>query len=156
MADNTAKLQRRGPGRPFQSGESGNPSGRPKGARDRALLALEALLEGEAQAITQKLIGMALAGDPTGIRLVMERIFPAPKERAITLELSRSATPRKAADSIIRAVVQGEITPGEGHALMALVEAKARLVDLEAMKIELSELREMLEQWRADREGHQR
>ena len=34
MAAPTAKKQRRGPGRPFQKGQSGNPAGRQKGSRN--------------------------------------------------------------------------------------------------------------------------
>jgi Family of unknown function (DUF5681) len=47
-------------GRPFQPGQSGNPSGRPKGARNKATLAVEALLENEAEALTRKVIDLAL------------------------------------------------------------------------------------------------
>jgi hypothetical protein len=36
-------------GRPFEPGQSGNPSGRPKGARNKATVAIEALLENEAK-----------------------------------------------------------------------------------------------------------
>lgn len=46
-------------GRPFQLG---NP-GRPKGARHRTTLAMQALLEGEGEALTRKAVEMALAGD---------------------------------------------------------------------------------------------
>ena len=43
MADNAAaKQRRRGPGRPFRPGQSGNPAGKPKGTRHRATM-LEAV-----------------------------------------------------------------------------------------------------------------
>ena len=56
-------------GRPFQRGQSGNPNGKPKGVRNRATLAAEALLDGEAEALTRKVVEMALAGDSTAMRL---------------------------------------------------------------------------------------
>lgn len=43
------KLQPRG--QPFQKGQSGNPAGRPKGSRNNLLLAIEALMDGQAEAI---------------------------------------------------------------------------------------------------------
>ena len=46
MADNSAGKQR---GKPFEKGQSGNPVGKPKGARHKATLAAEALLDGEAR-----------------------------------------------------------------------------------------------------------
>ncbi len=58
----------------FRPGQSGNPSGRPKGARHKATMAVEALLNGEADAITRKAIDAALAGDMTAIRLCLDRI----------------------------------------------------------------------------------
>jgi len=61
-AEDTAKKQR---GRPFEPGKSGNPNGRPKGSRNKTTLAIEALLEGESEAITRKLLEMAKEGDMT-------------------------------------------------------------------------------------------
>lgn len=49
-------------------------SGRPAGARHKTTLAIEALLEGEAEALTRKAIELALAGDMTALRLCLERI----------------------------------------------------------------------------------
>jgi hypothetical protein len=43
----------------FQPGQSGNPAGKPNGARHAATLAAEALLDGEAEALTRKCVELA-------------------------------------------------------------------------------------------------
>jgi hypothetical protein len=55
-------------GRPFVKGQSGNPRGKPKGVRNRATLAAEALLDGEAEALTRKAVEMALGGDVMALK----------------------------------------------------------------------------------------
>ncbi len=49
----------------FKPGQSGNPHGRPRGARNRATVAAEELLDGEADALTRKAIELAKQGDTT-------------------------------------------------------------------------------------------
>ena len=74
-------------GRPFVKGRSGNPRGRPVGARNKKTLAAAVLLEGESEALTRKAVELALAGDPTALRLCIERILPPCRERAVRFEL---------------------------------------------------------------------
>src|SRR4051794_21617888 len=79
-----------GPGRQlFQKGRSGNPAGRPPGVRNRATQAAEALLEGEAEALTRRAIELALEGDTTALKLCLERIVPRRKSRAVGFDLPR-------------------------------------------------------------------
>ena len=70
-------------GRPFQAG---NP-GRPKGARNKASLAAEALLDGEAETLARKAVEMALAGDTTAMRLCLERIMPIRRDRPVSFAM---------------------------------------------------------------------
>src|SRR6202007_3133929 len=48
----------------FVKGQTGNPAGRPIGARNKKTLLLEAMLEAEGEGVTRDLIAQALAGDP--------------------------------------------------------------------------------------------
>src|SRR5215203_825083 len=71
----------------FQKGQSGNPNGKPKGTRHRVTMAAETLMEGEAEAITRKAIELAKGGDGPALRLCMDRIYPARKERSVRFRL---------------------------------------------------------------------
>jgi hypothetical protein len=51
-----------------------------RGARNRATVAAERLLDGEADTLTRKAIELAKEGDTTALRLCIERILPARKE----------------------------------------------------------------------------
>ena len=62
---------------PYQKGECGNLSGRPRGSRNRATLLMESLLADDAEAIGRKAIEMAKQGDMAAIRLCMDRLAAA-------------------------------------------------------------------------------
>ena len=103
-------------GRPFQKG---NP-GRPPGSRNKTTAALEALVDGHAEAITAKVIEMALQGDRMSMRLCFEWIFGARRERSVSLSIPRITSAAEAASalaSVVEAMASGEITPNEGLAI---------------------------------------
>jgi len=50
-------------------------------------LAAAALLAGESEALTRKAVEMALGGDPTAMRLCMERVLPPCRERTVKFSL---------------------------------------------------------------------
>lgn len=108
----------------FAKGQSGNPAGRPRGSRSRSTLALEVIFEGEGEAITRKVIELALEGDTQALRMCLERLAPPRKDRPITFTLppiKTAADLSLATDAVLQAVADGEITPGEAADLSKLV-----------------------------------
>ena len=122
----------------FQPGQSGNPNGRPRGARNKTTLAVEALLDGEAESITRKAIELAKSGDGPALRLCLDRIAPARKDRSVAFELPKlesAGDAVKAATAIVEAVACGDLTPSEASDLSRVVEGFTRTleaVDFEA------------------------
>src|SRR4029453_8739383 len=84
MKANTETTGQKQSGR-FVKGQSGNPNGRPKGPRNTPTVAVETLLDGQTQALTQKAIDLALAGDITALRLCLDRILPVRKDRPVMI-----------------------------------------------------------------------
>jgi hypothetical protein len=110
----------------FKTGQSGNPGGRPKGSLNKATLATQALLEGEAEALTRKVVELAKAGNPMALRLCLERLLPPRKDRPITFSVPKIQVVEDlptVLGAILAAVARGEITTGEGHTLTAMLEA---------------------------------
>ena len=122
----------RGRGRPFEKGQSGNPAGRRTGSRNKATLAAAALLAGESEALTRKAVEMALAGDPTAMRLCIERILPPCRERAVKFVLppiESAADIAAAMKAVTSALAAGVITPGEAGTIAAVVDTFVRAIE---------------------------
>jgi hypothetical protein len=126
-------------GRPF---EAGNP-GKPKGARNRATRAAEALLDGESEELTRKAIELAKAGDGTALRLCLERLIPARRDRPVSFDLPAIETANdaaKAMGAILQAVADGEISPSEGAEIARLLESFTKALEIAEFEQRLTAL----------------
>jgi hypothetical protein len=116
----------------FTKGHSGNPAGRPVGARHKATIAAEALLDGEAERLTRKAIETALGGDMTALRLCLDRIVPPRRERPVSFEmppLSSAEDAMAAMAAITAAVCTGELSLGEAESAARLIEMFVRALE---------------------------
>ena len=141
-AETTASKQR---GRPFPKGRSGNPRGRPPGARNAATVVAEQLLDGEAEALTRKVIEAAKGGDMVALRICLDRILPPRRERPVRFklpELGSAADASKAMAAITTAVANGELTPDEAGELSRLVESYVKAIEATEIERRLQALEE--------------
>lgn len=109
----------------------GNP-GKPKGSRHRATMAVQRLIDEDAEAITQKAVEMALEGDSTAMRLCIERIAPARKDAPVEFdmpEINSAQDAAQAAAAVLSEVSLGTITPLEGATVMGLLEQYRRTLE---------------------------
>jgi len=145
MAVNHQQKQRRpGPGRPFTKGHSGNPAGRPEGSRNAATEIAQALLDGEADALVRKCVELALEGNPTAMKLCLERLVPR-RGRSVKLALpviESAADIAPAMTAIAQAAAEGAITPYDGAELSRIVESCVRALEVADFERRLRELEE--------------
>ena len=121
---------------------SGN-SGRPRGSRNKATLAIESLLQGQAEALTQAAITKALDGDSVALRLCMDRIAPPPKDATVTFSMpimSNALDASVAAGSVLKAVSEGELSPIEATRVMGLIDSYRRTLELTEIEERLQAL----------------
>lgn len=117
--------------------------GRPKGARHRVTRAVESLLEGEAEGLTRKAVEMALEGDTVALRLCLERIAPARKDAPVEFDLppmSSAKEAARAAQSVLAAVADSQLTPLEGASIMALVDGYRKTLETSEFEARIAEL----------------
>lgn len=117
--------------------------GRPRGARHKSTEAALALLEGEATALTRREVEAALAGDGAALRLCLKRIIPPRKDAAVTFHLPPLQTAQdvaQAATAVLAAVADGDLTPGEGTAVMGLVDAARKALEMTALEYRIARL----------------
>ena len=131
-------------GRPFKPGNAG----RPKGTRNKAAILLEAMFEGEAQAIGRKVIDLAKDGNAHAIKIVLDRAYPSRKGRVVDgvvlPAMTTLADAVAAMGAIATAVSAGVLTTDEARDLSELVEIFRKtheLVDIESRVVALEKSR---------------
>ena len=118
-------------------------NGRPEGSRNKATIAIESLLQGQADALTQTAITKALEGDSVALRLCMERIAPAPKDQPVSFRLPKmknALDASEAAGRVLTAVSEGGLTPIEASRVMGLIDSYRRALELTEIEQQLQAL----------------
>ena len=105
-------------------------------------LAIESLLEGQAEALTQTAVSKAL-DRRMALRLCMEHVAPAPKDNPVVFTLPNMTSAfdaSQAAGSILTAVSEGNPTPIEATRIMGLIDSYRRTLELTEIKNRLKVL----------------
>ncbi|MEG8041300.1 hypothetical protein QP164_00130 [Sphingomonas sp. LR59] len=96
-------------------------------------------------ALTKAAIDKALTGDPTALRLCLDRLAPPRRDAPICISLPpvRSAADAvEASIAVLDAVGAGEVTPDEAGRVMALLTAHKTIVEAGDLEKRISALEE--------------
>ena len=113
----------------FAKGQSGNPTGKPKGCRNATTILFDELLKDNAKDLIEKAIEMAKGGDGPALRLCIERLAPARKDRPVWFNLPAMNEAKDAVNAsaaIVAAVADGNLTPSEAAELSKVVDSYSR------------------------------
>jgi hypothetical protein len=114
-----------------------------KGSRHKTTLAVEALLDGEAEGLTRKAIELALDGDGPALRLCLDRIAPPRKDAPIAFSLPPIDTAEaalKASSALLAALAAGEVTPYEAGQVMNLLASHRQLIETSDLEARVTKL----------------
>jgi Family of unknown function (DUF5681) len=128
----TKQRRRRGPGQPFLPGQSGNPKGRPAGARNRVSALAQRLMDADTEPVILALMMAAKGGDVAAIKLVLERVAPMPRNRPVNFlvpPIKTAADLGRAMSAVLRAAADGNLTPDEATSIASLIETRRRTIE---------------------------
>jgi hypothetical protein len=90
------------------------------------------LLDGQAQALTQKAIDLASMGDIPALRICLDRILPARRDRPVTFSLPPIESAQDAAatiSAVLAAVAAGDLTPADAGEISKLLETYVKVFE---------------------------
>jgi hypothetical protein len=106
--------------------------GKRKGSRNAVTVAIENLMEGEGERIGRVAIERALAGDTVCIKLVLDRIAPVRKGRALPqIAVGKN---EGTIEALLRSVLEGHVTPEEGLTVVDMLAQAAQVATAHALK----------------------
>ena len=139
-AVNTMSKQR---GKPFQRGQSGNPSGKPSGARHRSTVMAEKFMRDETDVIVRAVIEKAKSGDMMAAKIILDRISPVRKGSPVHLALPPAKTASEVADAVtalIASMAAGKVTPDEAVTIGGVLEMRRKAIETGEFENRLAKL----------------
>ena len=104
---------------------------------------LDQLAGADAADVLHAIVAKAKDGDPRCAELVLSRIWPQRKGRAVSFDvpvLETTTDLAMALGAIATAVGAGELTPAEGHSVAAVLEMQRRAIELVYLEARLAKL----------------
>lgn len=134
----------------FKKGMSGNKKGRPKGARNKTTLMVQALFDGEAEAIARKVIDRALEKDDwPALKACLDRLLPSLKAAPGTFQIPIVETQQDivaAYSAIMTAFSKGEIAADEVRVVNELLDGQRRAIEAADIEERIAKLEAALEE----------
>ena len=130
----------------FNRFKSGNKfgKGRPVGSKNGVTLAAENLIQGEGEALSRKLIELALDGNVACLKTAIERLVPVCKSKPIVLtDLPRIESIADASvltGFVLDAVAEGRISPVEGEILSRSCERHINALEVRDLEHRLANI----------------
>jgi hypothetical protein len=127
----------------FVKGQSGNPAGRPRGARNKVLAALDAIGAEYAERVLRRVVLEAAQGDMRAAEVLLRRVWPERRGRPLEFALpplGSVADLPGAVAAVAEAVATGQVTPEEGQAVAAVLEQYRRMVETVEIEARLAAL----------------
>lgn len=126
----------------WKKGESGNPKGRKPGALHQTRLMNALGGTGALDELVGVLKQQALSGDTSAAAILMNRLIPAlkPTGEAITLDVESNAGHAERADAVLKAMSEGNLSPGDGKLMLDSIHAAAQLSTFKALEERISQL----------------
>ena len=130
----------------FKEGQSGNPSGRPKGIVDKRTQ-LRNNFESESKEIVSVVIQAAKDGDMQACKMVLDRISPPLKSQAATITIDKPLPKHisETARVFIEAAASGQLPPDIASQLVSSVGTLARVIEIDELKERLESLERSLQ-----------
>ncbi|WP_146908832.1 DUF5681 domain-containing protein [Arenimonas daejeonensis] len=116
----------------FVPGRSGNPSGRPKGIKNRLSVLRESLVTpGEAREVVAKLVESARGGDTQAAGILLDRIWPKlrPTSPAIALALPEGDLAEQA-EAVVRELAAGNLPAADASHILGSLSAVAKIKEV--------------------------
>jgi hypothetical protein len=124
----------------FNKGQSGNPSGRPKGRTNPILASIKREFGGEPE-FWEHIAKAAKGGDQHCLNLLAARVRPPFKARSVCVELNiKGDSAKDYASGVISAVAGGQLPPDEAASLLTAILAGDRLEKLEELEQRVNQM----------------
>lgn len=119
----------------FKPGQSGNPAGKPKGAKDKRTYHRE-LFQAHADELIKKAVEMAKAGDPTMLKACLDRIVSPYRaiDPPVKIEGIEGSLSAKGEQVIAAALRDGILSASEASCLLTALAAQARIIEVDELE----------------------
>jgi hypothetical protein len=135
----------------LKKGQSGNPSGRRKGAAARIAYELQEILAADAKGILRSVVAQAKAGDMESRRAVLRLLpqgkWPTPFERPA---ISGPNDIPKAIDAVLDAASRGDITVDDAEKVIGIINAMRLAYETTSLADQIEAMRGQLEDLKAN------
>ena len=113
-----------------QGFQPGNP-GRPRGSRNKVTVALERLLDGQAEALMQRMVSLALEGDIVALKYCLDKIIPPKRSLSVKLDIPAVKTHKdalKASTVVIDLLAAGEISQSDAEGFLGSLCSHLKII----------------------------